>query len=326
MPSRAPAPSLRPGTSRAAEARLLARERVGDPPAVGHGCAPGAVAALERHHDPFVDDPQAVADRLEEPPVVADDEQGGGRLPHEGLERLAGGDVEVVRRLVEEEHVRGQDPEEGQLEPRALAAGQAPHLLDDVVAAEEEAGEVPAGLACRHRDLGEERVEDRLAGERVRADLGEVAELHVGAEGEPPVAGLQLAGDDPQERRLAGAVRADDPDPLAAAGLEADDAGDVGAAGVPDDEVLDAQDHLAGTGRRARRGPGRGGASGPTRGTSIRSRRASRASCSCIFPCLRWLRYVWTRSRSLRDLAVPHVSASRRRRASRSSRCRAYAE
>ena len=210
-------------------------------------------------------------------------------------------------------------PEDRQLEARALAAREAADLLEDVVAAEQEAGEVAAGLARRHRDLAEQRVEDRLAGQRVVADLGEVAELDVGPEGEPPVARRELPGDHPQERRLAGAVRADDPDPLAARGLQADGARDVGAARVADDEVLDAQHDLAGARRPASPGPGRGAATGPSAGPSIRSSRASRASCSCIFPCLRWLRYVWTSACSfaISALAGLGVAAQRARRAPR---------
>ncbi len=119
---------------------------------------------------------------------MAHHEQGGGRLTHERLERLAGRDVEVVGRLVEEEQVRGHDPEDRQFQARAFAAGQAPDLLEGVVAAEEEPGEVAAGLARRHRDLGQEGVDDRLAGQRVGAHLGQIAELDVGAEGEAAVA------------------------------------------------------------------------------------------------------------------------------------------
>ena len=44
---------------------------------------------------------------------------------------------------------------------------------------------------------------------------------------------------------------------------------------------------------------------GPERGVSIRSRRARRASCSCILPCLRWLRYVCTSACSFAISSVP---------------------
>ncbi len=46
-------------------------------PAVGDRRPPGAIAALERHGQPVVDDPQRVADLLQEPPVVADDQERG---------------------------------------------------------------------------------------------------------------------------------------------------------------------------------------------------------------------------------------------------------
>ena len=94
---------------------------------------------------------------------MAHDEERGRGLPHERLERLAGRDVEVVRRLVEQEEVGGHDAEDRQLQPRPLAAGEGANLLEDVVAPEQEAGQVPAGLAGRHRDLAEQGVEDGLA-------------------------------------------------------------------------------------------------------------------------------------------------------------------
>ena len=53
----------------------------------------------------------------------------------------------MVRRLVEEQEVRRHDPEQGQLEPGALAARQGADLLEGVVAPEQEAGEVAARLA-----------------------------------------------------------------------------------------------------------------------------------------------------------------------------------
>jgi hypothetical protein len=69
---------------------------------------------------------------------VADDEQVAAVVAQERLQRLAGGDVEVVRRLVEEQQVGRQDPQQGELQARALAAGEAPDLLERVVAAEQE--------------------------------------------------------------------------------------------------------------------------------------------------------------------------------------------
>ena len=60
-------------------------------------------------------------------------------------------DVEVVRRLVEQVDVRGHDPEQRELQARPLAAREQAHLLERVVAAEQEPREVAARLAGRDR-------------------------------------------------------------------------------------------------------------------------------------------------------------------------------
>jgi hypothetical protein len=69
------------------------------------------------------------------------------------------------------------DPEERQLEPRALAARQLPDLLERVVAAEQEPGEVAARLARRDRHRRGQRVEHGRARDRRLAQLGEIADL-----------------------------------------------------------------------------------------------------------------------------------------------------
>jgi hypothetical protein len=76
-----------------------------DRPAVRHCRPPGAIPAFERHCQTVVHDPERVADRLEETPVVADDQERGVGAGHEGFQGLARRDVEVVRRLVEEEKI-----------------------------------------------------------------------------------------------------------------------------------------------------------------------------------------------------------------------------
>ena len=106
-----------------------------------------------------------------------------------------------------------------------------------------------------------------MPGIAAATQLGEVAELGVVAEREGAVERRQVAGDRAQERRLAGAVRADDPDPLAALGGEERGAGHHGRLGrgpavdivraasrqVADHGILDADDDLA----RAARGVAR---------------------------------------------------------------------
>ena len=64
--------------------------------------------------------------------------------PQERLERLAGGDVQVVRGLVEQQQVGGRDAQERQLQARPLAARQLGDRLEHVLAPEQEPGEVGA--------------------------------------------------------------------------------------------------------------------------------------------------------------------------------------
>ena len=120
----------------------LALDGAGHRPAPRDGLPPWPVATVERRHEAVVDDPQALADRLQEAPVMGDHEDRRRGLGEEALDRLAGVDIEVVGGLVEEKQVGGRDPEEGELEAAPLAAREEPDLLEGVVAAEEEAGEV----------------------------------------------------------------------------------------------------------------------------------------------------------------------------------------
>ena len=80
------------------------------------------------------------------------DEERRGRLAQERLDGLARRDVEVVRGLVEQQQVRRLDAEQRELQPRPLAARQRADLLERVVAAEQEAGEV--ARAPRRRVTG----------------------------------------------------------------------------------------------------------------------------------------------------------------------------
>ncbi len=127
-------------------------------------------------------------------------------------------DVEVVGRLVEQQAVDRAKQELGERQPVALPARQdGGRLLDGVPAEEKRAEEV---AQPRHHVVGCDRhhlIEDVLRGiEDVRLVLREVAELDVVADlalagGERLDAGEQL-----HERGLAGAVRSDERDALAA--------------------------------------------------------------------------------------------------------------
>ncbi len=244
----------------------LALRRIRDRPAGRDRRPPLPVATVEGHSQAVVDDPQPITHGLEQSPVVRDDEQGCGRLGQERLDRLAGRDVEVVRRLVEQEQVRRQDPEQRQLEPRALAARKRSNFLERIVAAEQEPRQVPARLAGRDRDRVEDRIEDGRAGNGGAAQLGEIPDLDGVAEGEHPVEGRQVARDRAQQRRLPGAVRPDDPDPLATLRSKEWRVGDfVGPAlrtarapQVADDGALKPDHELTRPGRPAAAGERRG--------------------------------------------------------------------
>ena len=79
--------------------------------------------------------------------VVRDQHHRAAELVERRFQRLAGGDVQVVGRLIEQQQFRlGPDPL-GEQQSAALAAGQARDRLEDVLAAEAERREVIADLA-----------------------------------------------------------------------------------------------------------------------------------------------------------------------------------
>ena len=108
-----------------------------------HVLGPAADVGVQRavlHGD------RARADRVEQRAVVGDQQQRAGERLQRGLERLAALEVEVVGRLVEDQHVRARVDEHGEREAAALAAGQAVERLLGLLAAEQELAEQRARL------------------------------------------------------------------------------------------------------------------------------------------------------------------------------------
>ena len=136
----------------------------------------------------------------------------------EEVERLG---VEVVRRLVEHEHVARTREEAGEEEAGALAAREVLHRLTDAIGLEEEVGEIRHHVTALPLELDDVRavrhaLHDRLVGveggvQGVEPDRGEVRAAADGA-GER----RQLAQQRPQERRLPAAVRPHEADAVAA--------------------------------------------------------------------------------------------------------------
>ena len=224
--------------------------------------APGVPGAGEEAGALGLDLQHRGADRLQEPAVVGDQDDGRVEVDQVALQPLQRGDVEMVGGLVEQQQVGlgGQRP--GQRGAGQLAAGEgrelalallgaeaepAQHFQDLVAPAVAAAGFEPVlgGRVGGHRLLVDalrhlplEALELGLGGDHVGA-AGEdvVAERVAGVarralvvQGDPGAAvdrqragvGRELAGEDPQQRRLAGAVAAGEGHPFARLELEGD--------------------------------------------------------------------------------------------------------
>ncbi len=148
---------------------------------------------------------------------MRDDEHRAGEFQQRFLERAQRLDVEVVRRLVEQQHVRARDQHLRQVEPPSLTTGELAHRLLLVGAAEVEAREVGARghLEFADRDhvlAARDILEDGLFGLQRVARLVDVRDLHRLADHDLSGIGLFFLRDQFEQGALAGAVRADDAD------------------------------------------------------------------------------------------------------------------
>ena len=188
---------------RAGRPRRALRQPAGDA-AAHHG---GSTVAVERQH---------LADRaIEEHAVVADDHDDAGPVVEELLERAQRVEVEIVRRLVEQQHVGLLDQREQQLQAPALAARQRADRRELRVAVEPELAHqldvVERGLAL----VAGDGVAHALVQVEVAAELVVVADLDRAPDLDRALRRLQPAGDEIEQRALAGAVGADDADAIA---------------------------------------------------------------------------------------------------------------
>ena len=148
---------------------------------------------------------------------MRDEEHRSRKALERRLERLPRVEVEVVRRLVEDEEVRARGDEDGEAQPPPLPAREVAHLLHvRVPAGEEEAAEQRLRLRAVEAGHRLDAVEHAAALVQLEAVLGEVADLDA-------VTQLEVAGDRLlEERRLAASVRADEGDVVAALQGEGD--------------------------------------------------------------------------------------------------------
>ncbi len=159
---------------------------------------------------------------------MADEHHRAGVVGERAEDLLAAGRVEVVRGLVEQQHVRRGDHEHGERQPGLLAAGQHAGRLVAVVAGEQERAEHAAGLGGGEVRRGRHHVLEHGA-----LDVDGLVLLRVVADAQA-VPGLELPGvrlvharEDPQQGRLARAVQPEDHDLRAAVDREVDGGEDL---------------------------------------------------------------------------------------------------
>src|SRR5437773_858891 len=183
-----------------------------------HELLVGVVVALEPAHAAVaLEDEEMRRDAVEEPAVVADHHDAAREVEKRFLQRAQRVDVEIVRRLVEQQHVRARLQHLREMDAVALAAREISDALLLVGPAEIERRDVRARVARPGADLdglltlGDLLPDVLLRIERV-ARLRHVAELHRLAHHQRAAVRLLFTGDEAEQRRLPGSVRTDDPD------------------------------------------------------------------------------------------------------------------
>ncbi len=167
-----------------------------------------------------------VGHALDEVPVVRDDDERARPRVEQVFERGEHVGVEVVRRLVEDQHVRLLEEDEQQLQSALLTTREVLHRGRELGALEAEPFEQLArrellGLGSRTEDVARAQPRDHDAHRvcEVRLEvvdaLGERRHLDGLAALDTSGRGLDRARDQPQERRLARAVHAQDAGALA---------------------------------------------------------------------------------------------------------------
>ena len=206
--------------------------------------------------------PNTIGDAVEEVAVVRDDDVAALVTGNERLEPANGRDVQMVRRLVENEIVRIVDQQVRERGLRSLAAGKRTQRLRELALAEPERRQHRAqGLIAQSpllvRGAFERGVNELLQGRfgLVGDALREITELCVLGAHDRSAEGRLDPGQEPQERRFPRPVRADQTDALAivqnAAGARENLASAVMAFKVGKTQQLHSASRFAGAGRRS---------------------------------------------------------------------------
>ena len=154
------------------------------------------------------------------------------------LEQVQGLDVEVVGGLVEDQEVGGLGQDLGEQQTVALAAGERLDRLAGLLVAKQEVAQIAHHVAREAVDLNPvaamraEHPPGSLLGVELGAVLVEAGDLEPGAQPDGAAVRFELAGEQFQERGLAGAVGAKHAHPVAAQ--------DAGGEGLQDGPVAEA--------------------------------------------------------------------------------------
>src|SRR3569833_701193 len=164
-------------------------------------------------------------DAVEEPAIMADDDGAAGKILQRLFQRAQGVDVEIVGRLVQQQHVRAGLQHLGEMHPVAFTTRQRADLLLLVAALEVERRAIAARVhfLLAEQDLliaAGDLLPHGLAAIQRIAGLIDIAEMHGFADKEGTNNGLLLPGDHAEQRGLAGAVRTDHTDDATGRQLE----------------------------------------------------------------------------------------------------------
>ncbi|KFB74434.1 MAG: hypothetical protein AW09_000265 [Candidatus Accumulibacter phosphatis] len=148
---------------------------------------------------------------------MADQKQGARVVLEQFFEQFESLDVEVVGRLVEHQHVRRPREQTRQQQAVALATGQRTDLRACALRGKQEVTEIADHVFALIGDLHEIRprrdhVDQCRLFIELTAELVEISHLHFRPELHLAGIGEQLTKNQAQQRRLAGAIRADDAD------------------------------------------------------------------------------------------------------------------
>src|SRR5208337_1649260 len=179
------------------------------------------VATFILLHLPVVLDDQRAGDHVVEEGAVVADEQHGSLVVHQQrLEQFQRLDIQVIGRLVHDQHVRGPGEQLGQEQAAALSAGEVLHQATRSFGGEEEILKIAQNMTIaavdRDRVIVADVLLDRLFLVEGGLHLLEVSDFEIGSMANRPCPGGKLAQQEPQYGGLARSVGPDQADLVAA--------------------------------------------------------------------------------------------------------------